>query len=141
MRLVFSVYKYLWPIPYSFLEWSHAFHHFHIDYSRYGYLYLIHDKSQSLDMFKTYNAELKINWIERRLKLLDLTVVMSTMTNTMDQTDVQWPFASFLKEYSIVPQYTILEKSRQNGIAERWNHILNDMVRSIIAHTTLPESL
>jgi len=30
---------------------------------------------------------------------------------------------------------------RQNGIAERRNRTLKDMVRSIIAHTTLPESL
>ena len=30
---------------------------------------------------------------------------------------------------------------RQNGVAERWNHTLKDMVRSMIAHTTVPESL
>ena len=30
---------------------------------------------------------------------------------------------------------------RQNGVTERQNHILKDMVRSMIPHTTLPESL
>jgi len=29
------------------------------DYSRYGYLYLIHEKSQSIDMFKIYKAEVE----------------------------------------------------------------------------------
>ena len=29
------------------------------DFSRYGYLYLIHDKSQSLDVFKNYKAEVE----------------------------------------------------------------------------------
>ena len=35
----------------------------------------------------------------------------------------------------------MLETPRQNGIAERRNRTLKDMVRSIIAHTTLSESL
>ena len=30
------------------------------DYSRYGYLYLIHEKSQSLDFFKTFKAEVEL---------------------------------------------------------------------------------
>ena len=29
------------------------------DYSRYGYLYLIHEKSQSLDVFKNFKAEVE----------------------------------------------------------------------------------
>jgi len=58
------------------------------DYFRYRYLYLIYEKFQSLDMFKMYKAELKINIIER-LKLLDLTMVVSTMADTTDHLDVQ----------------------------------------------------
>ena len=30
------------------------------DYSRYGYLYLIPGKSQSLDIFKTFKAEVEL---------------------------------------------------------------------------------
>ena len=30
------------------------------DYSRYGYLYLIHEKSQSLDVFKSFKAEVEL---------------------------------------------------------------------------------
>jgi len=35
----------------------------------------------------------------------------------------------------------MLGTPHQNGIVERQNHTLKDMVRSMIAHTTLPESL
>ena len=47
--------------------------------------YTFHEKSQSLDKFKS--MKLKINRIER-LKPLDLTVVVSTTVDTTDQVDV-----------------------------------------------------
>ena len=37
------------------------------DLSRYGYLYLIHDKSQSLNMLKNYKAEVE-NQLNKRIK-------------------------------------------------------------------------
>jgi len=50
------------------------------------------------------------------------------------------PFANFWKS-GIVAQYTMSGTPRQNGAAERQNCTLKDMVRSMIAHTTLSESL
>jgi len=47
---------------------------------------------------------LKINRIER-LKLLDLTMMVSTMTNTMNQV-MSVTFFYLLKECGIVAQYT-----------------------------------
>ncbi|RVX08106.1 Retrovirus-related Pol polyprotein from transposon TNT 1-94 [Vitis vinifera] len=37
------------------------------DYSRYGYLYLIHEKSQSLDVFKNFKAEVE-NQLSKKIK-------------------------------------------------------------------------
>ena len=37
------------------------------DYSRYEYLYLLHEKSQSLDIFKIYKAEVE-NQLNRKIK-------------------------------------------------------------------------
>ena len=51
------------------------------------------------------------------------------------------PFAIFLKECGIVPQYTMPGKPSMNGVAERRNQTLQDMVRSMISHSSLPESL
>ncbi|KAL8119784.1 hypothetical protein AgCh_017048 [Apium graveolens] len=51
------------------------------------------------------------------------------------------PFANFLKECEIVPQYTIPGKPNMNGVVERQNCTLKDMVRSMISRSSLPESL
>ncbi|KAL5571599.1 hypothetical protein UlMin_021196 [Ulmus minor] len=37
------------------------------DYSRYGYLFLIHEKSQSLEVFKTFKAEVELQ-LNKRIK-------------------------------------------------------------------------
>ena len=37
------------------------------DYSRYAYLFLIHEKSQSLDVFKTFQVEVE-NKLNKRIK-------------------------------------------------------------------------
>ena len=50
-------------------------------------------------------------------------------------------FAKFLEECGIVPQYTMPDKPSMNGVAERRNRMLKDMVRSMINHSSLPDSL
>ena len=51
------------------------------------------------------------------------------------------PFVDFLEECGIVPQYTMSGSPSMNGVAERRNRTLKDIVRSMISHSTLPESL
>ena len=51
------------------------------------------------------------------------------------------PFAKFLEECGIVPQYTMPGSLSMNGVAERRNRTLKDMVRSMISHSNLPISL
>ena len=51
------------------------------------------------------------------------------------------PFAKFLEECGIVPQYTMPGMPSMNGVSERRNRTLKDMVRSTISHSILPESL
>ena len=51
------------------------------------------------------------------------------------------PFAKFLQENGIVDQYSTLGEPQQNGVAERRNRTLMDMVRSMISYFTLPISL
>ncbi|RDX67783.1 hypothetical protein CR513_53299, partial [Mucuna pruriens] len=48
------------------------------DYSRYSYLYLIHEKSQSLDIFKSFKAKLNFN-LERKLKPSYLIMMVNIM--------------------------------------------------------------
>ena len=51
------------------------------------------------------------------------------------------PFSIFLKECGIVLEYTMLGKPSMNGVGERRNRTLQDMVRSMISHSSLLESL
>ncbi|CAA2987948.1 Retrovirus-related Pol poly from transposon TNT 1-94, partial [Olea europaea subsp. europaea] len=49
--------------------------------------------------------------------------------------------AKFLQEHGIVAQYTMPGSPDQNGVAERRNRTLMDMVRSMRSNSKLPESL
>ncbi|GJX63505.1 retrovirus-related pol polyprotein from transposon TNT 1-94 [Tanacetum coccineum] len=50
-------------------------------------------------------------------------------------------FCDFCKDHWIINQYTMSGTPRQNGIAERRNRTLMDMVRSMLANLKLPEFL
>ena len=72
------------PFPTASWNGQQYFITFIDDYSRYGYLYLIHEKSQSLDVFlRPSKLKLKIN-LTRKLKLSNLTVVVNTMADMTD---------------------------------------------------------
>ena len=51
------------------------------------------------------------------------------------------PFAKFLQEHGIVAQYTMSGSLDQNGVAERRNRTLLDMVRSMLSNSKLPKFL
>ena len=111
------------------------------DYSRYGYLYLINEKSESLDVFKSYKAEVE-NQLGMKIKAIR-SDRGGEYYGRYDGSGVQrpGPFANFLEECGIVPQYTMPGTPSMNGVAERRNRTLLDMVRSMISHSSLPESL
>jgi transposase InsO family protein len=50
-------------------------------------------------------------------------------------------FALFLQENNIVHQFSMSGDPWQNGVAERRNHTLMDMMRSMICNTIFPEYL
>ncbi|KAL6315384.1 hypothetical protein AAG906_000494 [Vitis piasezkii] len=111
------------------------------DYSRYGYLFLIHEKSQSLDVFKTFKAEVELQ-LNKRIKSVR-SDRGGEYYGRYDGSGEQCPgpFAKYLEECGIVPQYTMPRSPSMNGVAERRNRTLKDMVRSMISHSTLPEKL
>ena len=51
------------------------------------------------------------------------------------------PFAKFLKRHGICAQYTMPDTPQQNGVVERRNRTLMDMVRSMMSNSSLPISL
>ena len=55
------------PFPKASWNGQQYFITFIDDFSRYGYLYLIHEKSRSLDVFKNFKAEVE-NQLSKRIK-------------------------------------------------------------------------
>ena len=111
------------------------------DFSRYGYLYLIHEKSQSLEVFKSFKVEVE-NQLNKKIK----KVRSGRGGEYYDKYDGSGeqhprPFAKFLEEGGIVPHYSMPGSTSMNGVAERQNRTLKDMVRSMISHSNLPKSL
>ena len=107
------------------------------DYSRYGYLYLIKEKSESLDKFKIFRTE-----VEKQLGKV-IKVVRSDRGGVYygkhgDAGQLKGPFAKYLEDSGIVAQFTMPGSPEQNGIAERRNRTLMEMVRSMISRTNLP---
>ncbi|GJU77988.1 retrovirus-related pol polyprotein from transposon TNT 1-94, partial [Tanacetum coccineum] len=51
------------------------------------------------------------------------------------------PFEKFLESHGICAQYTMLDTPQQNGVVERQNRTLMEMVRSMISKYSLPKNL
>ena len=54
---------------------------------------------------------------------------------------VPGPFARFLMENGIVAQYSTPGEPQKNGVAERRNRTLMDMIRTMMSYSTLPINL
>ena len=111
------------------------------DYSRYGYLYLIHEKAQALEVFKIFEAEVE-NQLGKKIKAVKSDrggEYYGRYDGSCEQRP--GPFAKYLSECGITPQYTMPGTPSRNGVAERRNRTLKDMVRSMISHSSLPNSL
>ena len=110
------------------------------DYSRYGYVYLLHDKSQAVNALEIY-----VNEVERQLDK-KVKIVRSDRGGEYfgryDETGQHpGPFAKFLERRGIRAQYTMPGTPEQNGVSERHNRTLMDMVRSMMSNASLPLSL
>ena len=50
-------------------SWNRQQYSFIDDYSKYGYLYLIHEKFQSLDVFKSFKAKVEFH-LGKKIKVV-----------------------------------------------------------------------
>jgi len=100
------------------------------DFTRSGHVYLISHKSEALDYFIRYTNLVK-NKLSTKIKAL--------------RTDrgCEYLFEQFKKIYDekgIARQLTIPYTPQQNGVAERRNRTLFDMVRLMMTQANLPIS-
>ena len=100
------------------------------DYLRYGYVYLMKNKSEALNKFKEFKAESE-KQLRRHIK---------SLRSNQGGEYMSIEFVSFLKEHGILSQFSALGTPQQNGVAERRTQTLLDMVRSMMSLSTLPLS-
>jgi len=110
------------------------------DFSRYMYIYLLYNKSEALDAFKVYKAEVE-KQSGKQIKIVRSDRGGEYFGRYTDNGQAPGPFAKFLEEHGIVAQYTMLGSPDMNGVAERSNQTLLDMVRSMLSSSKLPISL
>ena len=110
------------------------------DFSRYGYIYLLNEKSQSVDALEVYITEVE-RQLDRKVKIVRSDRGGEFYGRYDESGQHPGPFAKFLEKHGICAQYTMLGTPQQNGVAERRNRTVMDMVRSMLSKSTLPISL
>ena len=100
------------------------------DFSRFGYVYLMRRKSETFEKFKEYQA-----MVERQIEKL-----IKTLQPDRGGEYLLGEFDDFLKEEGIISQLTAPGTPQQNGVSERRNRTLLDMVRSMMSYSSLPDS-
>ncbi|KAI3505809.1 hypothetical protein L1887_28094 [Cichorium endivia] len=100
------------------------------DFSRYGYVYLIKHKYETFEVFKRFQNEVE-NQRGRRIKIL---------RSDRGGEYLSQEFYDHLGNCGIVSQLTPPGTPQHNGVAERRNRTLLDMVRSMMSRATLPIS-
>ena len=108
------------------------------DYSQYMYLYLLHSKDEALGAFKVFKAEIE-NQCGKHIKIVRSDIGGEYYGKYIENGQAPGAFAKFLQENGIVAQYTMSSSSDQNGVVERRNRTLMDMVRSIRSNTKLAQ--
>jgi len=110
------------------------------DYSRFGWIDLLQEKSSSLDAFKSFKAAIELK-TGKKIKCVR-SDRGGEYYGRYDETGRNpGPFARFLDECGIEAQYTMPGTPQQNGVAERRNHTLLEMVRCMLSHSSLPDFL
>ncbi|GJW93894.1 retrotransposon protein, putative, ty1-copia subclass [Tanacetum coccineum] len=100
------------------------------DFSRYGYVYLLKHKHEVFETFKVFQKEVE-NQLGKTIKSLRSDRGGEYMSQE---------FLDHLKERWIIAHRTPPYTPQHNGVSERRNRTLLDMVRSMMSQTTLPKS-
>ena len=97
------------------------------DLSSYGYIYLMKHKSETFERFKEFQNEVE-NHRNRKIKFL---------WSDRGGEYLSYDFLTHLKASGIVSQLTPPGTPQRNGVSERRNRTLLDMVRSMMSLTDL----
>ena len=100
------------------------------DYSRYGYIYLMRHKSEAFDKFKEFKTEVE-NHRGKSIK---------SLRSDRGGEYLLGEFRQFLEDHGITSQLAAPSQPPQNGVAERQNQTLLEIVMSMMSYVSLPVS-
>nr|GEZ85432.1 retrotransposon protein, putative, Ty1-copia subclass [Tanacetum cinerariifolium] len=101
------------------------------DYSRYTYVYLLKSKDQAFETFKIYKAEVE-NQRGKKIQIL-----RTDRGGEYFSTE----FSSYCESQGLIHQRTTPYTPQQNGIAERKNRVLQDIINAMLVSANLPKNL
>ena len=110
------------------------------DLSRYGYVYLMHEKAQAIDIFEMFITKVE-RQLDKKIKIVRSDQGGEYYGRYDESGQNPGPFSKFLEKHGIRAQYTIPGMPQQNGVAERRNRTLMEMVRSMMSYSSIPISL
>ncbi|KAM2033523.1 hypothetical protein FF1_015515 [Malus domestica] len=128
------------PFPTKTIDGNKYFITFIDDFSRFCCIYLIPEKSKALEVFKIFKTETE-NQLERKIKVVRSDRGVEYYGKQSQTGRQPGPFALYLQDHGIVAQYTTPGTPEQNGVSERRNRTLMDMVRSMMCKVNLPNFL
>ena len=100
------------------------------DCTRYCYVYLLRSKYKALEKFMHYKNEVE-NQLGRKIK-----AIRSDRGGEYDA-----PFDRFCQEHGIIHQTSALYTPQQNGIVERKNRTMKEIINVMLISSGLPQNL
>nr|GEY92363.1 hypothetical protein [Tanacetum cinerariifolium] len=100
------------------------------DFSRYGYVYSLKHKHEVFETFNVFQKEVE-NQLGKTIK---------SLRSDRRGEYISQEFLDHLKDHGIISHRTPPYTPQHNGVSERRNRTLLDMVRSMMSQTTLPKS-
>nr|GEU52465.1 hypothetical protein [Tanacetum cinerariifolium] len=100
------------------------------DFSCYDFVYLLKHKQEVFETFKVFQKEVE-NQLGKTIK---------SLRSDRGGEYTSQEFLDHLKDYGIIVHHTPPYTPQHNGVSERRNRTLLDMVRSMMSQTTLPKS-
>ena len=99
------------------------------DATRYCYVYLLKSKDEALNYFRIYKAEVE-NQLEKKIKRLRDDRGGEYISND---------FSNFCSEHGIIHEFTPPYSPQSNGVAERKNRSLTDLVNALLESANMPK--
>lgn len=97
----------------------------------------MHEKSQSVNAVESYITEVE-RQLGKKVKIIRSDRGGEFYGRYDESGQCPGPFAKLLEKLGIVPQYTMPGSPWMNGVAERRNRTLLEMVRSMMSNSNLP---